>query len=275
MLHYADFKATNLSPFRCTAASGFLEERDGKVSHHGEPGRPSHRAGFLAASVERPIVHFPESLDPAADWNGGRRLSIIQRRNARSDGGGKFWKPYGSANTKDDHGKKLSGDANVPAGMDPNLYEYRPPIDLTNAKLRKLAAALGPAYVRVSGTWANTTYFADSDQPPSSPPSGFQGVLSRQQWRGVIDFAAAVNARIVTSMATSQGVRDTSSVWTPEQAKRLIDFTRSAGGDIAAAEFMNEPTMAAMGGAPKGYDAAAYGRDFKVFESFARLRQKC
>src|SRR5436853_4681726 len=94
----------------------------------------------------------------------------------------------------------------TPAGMDPNLYEYRLPIDLTNAKLRKLAAALGPAYVRVSGTWANTTYFADSDQPPSSPPSGFQGVLSWHQWRGVIDFAAAVNARILTSMATSQGV---------------------------------------------------------------------
>jgi hypothetical protein len=43
--------------------------------------------------------------------------------------------------------------------MDPALYRQRPPIDLTNPRLRKLAAALGPAYVRVSGTWANTTYF--------------------------------------------------------------------------------------------------------------------
>ena len=33
---------------------------------------------------------------------------------------------------------------------------------------------------------------------------------------------------------------------------------------------MNEPTFAAMGGAPKGYDAAAYGRDFKVFRAFAK-----
>jgi hypothetical protein len=32
---------------------------------------------------------------------------------------------------------------------------------------------------------------------------------------------------------------------------------------------MNEPTFAAMGGAPQGYDSAAYGRDFKVFRSFA------
>ena len=39
---------------------------------------------------------------------------------------------------------------------------------------------------------------------------------------------------------------------------------------IAAAEFINEPTYAEMGGAPKGYDAAAYGRDIAVFRLFAK-----
>ena len=33
---------------------------------------------------------------------------------------------------------------------------------------------------------------------------------------------------------------------------------------------MNEPTAAAMGGAPKGYDAAAYGRDVKTFRPFIK-----
>ena len=33
---------------------------------------------------------------------------------------------------------------------------------------------------------------------------------------------------------------------------------------------MNEPTYAAMGGAPKGYDAASYGRDVAVFRTFLR-----
>jgi hypothetical protein len=37
---------------------------------------------------------------------------------------------------------------------------------------------------------------------------------------------------------------------------------------IAATEFMNEPNVAAMGGAPKGYDAAEYGKDLTVFKSF-------
>src|SRR5258705_10212891 len=59
--------------------------------------------------------------------------------------GGIFWKPYGSASNGQTAGApEKSG---VPAGMDADLYEYRPPVDLSNGKLRKLAAALGPAYV--------------------------------------------------------------------------------------------------------------------------------
>jgi hypothetical protein len=49
-----------------------------------------------------------------------------------------------------------------------------------------------------------------------------------------------------------------------------VEYTKSIGAGIAAAEFMNEPNLAAMGGAPAGYDAAAYGRDFKTFHAFAR-----
>src|SRR3954447_26927065 len=154
--------------------------------------------------------------------------------------------------------------------MNADLSQYRPPIALGNARLRRLAAALGPAYVRVSGTWANTTYFSASEPPPAAPPAGFKGVLSRTQWQGVVDFARAVNAQIVASFATGAGTRDTAGVWTPEQATRLLDYTSAIGGRIAAAEFMNEPNLAVMGGAPAGYDAAAYGRDFKRFHAFAR-----
>ena len=60
---------------------------------------------------------------------------------------------------------------------------------------------------------------------------------------------------MVTSFAISAGTRDATGVWTPDQARRLIDATRSIGGRIAAAEFMNEPDLAAIGGAPAGYDA--------------------
>jgi hypothetical protein len=183
--------------------------------------------------------------------------------------GGRFWKPY-NASTTATSARDAANAGNVPAGAKPDLYAYRAPIDLSNPRLRTLAAALAPAYMRVSGTWANTTYFADSDDAPATPPDGFRAVLSRERWKAVIDFARAVNAEIVTSMATSAGARDAAGRWQSEQARRLFAYTRSVGSKIAAAEFMNEPTLAAMGGAPKGYDAAAYGRDFKAFAAFIR-----
>jgi heparanase len=182
--------------------------------------------------------------------------------------GGRFWAPYnkpGSAVPAE-----TAAQPSVP-GIDPNAFRNRAPIDLENPRLRKLAAALGPAYVRVSGTWANSTYFHDSDDAaPSSPPPGFGGVLTRSQWRGVVDFSRAVNAKIITSFAISAGVRDPGGLWTPVQAVKFLAFTRSIGGSIAAAEFFNEPSFASIGGAPKGYDAAAYARDFAVFLPFAR-----
>ena len=80
--------------------------------------------------------------------------------------GGKFWRPYGpelEAILKQPAPTAASSNGDTPAGMNPGLYQYRPPLDLTNSRLRKLAAALGPAYVRVSGTWANTTYFPETE----------------------------------------------------------------------------------------------------------------
>lgn len=183
--------------------------------------------------------------------------------------GGRFWKPYRSQPGVQPAQSRRSG-SDTPPGMDSNLYQYRPPIDLTNARLRKLAAALAPAYMRVSGTWANSTYFADQDNAPQAPPAGFNGVLTRRQWRDVVDFSHAVDAQIVTSSAVSQGTRDAAGVWKPDQASRLLTYTRSIGGSIAAAEFMNEPNLAAMGGAPAGYDAILYGKDFRLFHSFMK-----
>ena len=186
--------------------------------------------------------------------------------------GGRFWKPYESSATNNRNTQEPARQEGfTPAGINPNLYQYRAPIDLSNPRLRKLAAALGPAYVRVSGTWANSAYFQDSDNPaPANAPSGFSGVLTRKEWKGVIDFSHVVNAEIVTSVATGPGPRDAQGVWTSDQARQLFGYTKSIGGKIAATEFMNEPTYAAMGGAPKGYDAASYGRDVTAFRTFLR-----
>jgi hypothetical protein len=181
--------------------------------------------------------------------------------------GGRFWKPYADKSAATKPAAAPSADA-TPAGMSADMYAYRAPKDLANPRLRKLAAALGPAYVRVSGTWANTTYFPAPGETLTAPPAGFGGILTRPQWKGVIDFAHATDSEIVTSFSTGVGTRDASGTWTPAQAQRLLDYTALLHGNIAAAEYMNEPTFASLGGAPKGYDAAQYGRDFATFLAF-------
>ena len=174
--------------------------------------------------------------------------------------GGRFWAPYPKS------GAAAAFD--TPAEM----FRKREPLDLAhNRRLRNLAQALGPAYVRVSGSWANTVYFQDDDAPAlAKPPAGFQGVLTRAQWAGVVDFAKASDARIVTSFGISPGARDANGVWDPDQARRLVKFTRSLGGSIYAAELINEPNIGQMSGLPKGYDAAAFARDQAVFREFIR-----
>jgi heparanase len=142
--------------------------------------------------------------------------------------GGRFWKPYGSTTNESKAQESASHAGFAPTGIDPNLYQYRTPIDLSNPRLRKLAAALSPAYVRVSGTWANSAYFQDSENAaPANAPSGFSGILTRQEWKGVIDFSHVVNAEIVTSVATGPGPRDAQGVWTSEQARELFEYTKS------------------------------------------------
>jgi heparanase len=183
--------------------------------------------------------------------------------------GGNFWKPYGP-------GGKIAMPSTTSigegvAGLDPNLFQALAPLDTANARLRKLAAALGPAYVRVSGTWANSVYFHDSDAPPpAKAPKGFNGILTRTQWKNAINFSGAANAELVSSFTISTGVRDQNGIWTSDQASKWLAYTKTAGGRIAAAEFFNEPTMPTYGGAPKGYDAAAYARDFAVFRPFVK-----
>ena len=225
-----------------------------------------------AASFAAPAGAQTSTLAPAAMPRIGAVNERFQSYNIEmvEVTGGRFWKPYASKTAESSAASNQPG-SNQPAGMNPSMYQYRPPIDLTNTRLRKLAAALGPAYLRVSGTWANTTYFQNSDDPaPATPPKGFNGVLTRKQWKGVVDFSHAANAEIVTSFAVSTGARDAAGVWTPDQAHQIAEYTKSIGGSIAVAEFMNEPNIAEMGGAPKGYDAAAYGRDVAVFRAFAK-----
>lgn len=159
--------------------------------------------------------------------------------------GGEFWKPYDAGPGK----------------------VVRPPLDLADERIRNLAAGLGPAYVRVSGLWANATYFdADFDADHSTggvAPEGFDGVLTGEQWRGVGEFADAIDAQILVSFAASEGVRDAAGDWQPDQARALLEHSVQHDVPVVAVEFINEPGL--IVGVVPDYDAARYERDFATF----------
>lgn len=182
--------------------------------------------------------------------------------------GGRFWAPYprpgvptGPENTEASGGLALQA----------SLFRQRAPADLANPRLRILAHALGPAYIRVSGSWANTVFFQDDAQPRlSRPPKGFQNVLTRAQWAGVVAFAKAVEGRLVTSFAVSDGARDSSGAWEPEQARKLLRYTRELGGAIYAAELVNEPNLGPVSGLPGNYGPDRFARDVAAFRAFVK-----
>ena len=157
--------------------------------------------------------------------------------------GGYFWPPY------------EAGGAKV----------YREPIDLSSERLRNLAKALGPVYIRVSGTWANSTYFDAEGTTGGTPPAGYEGVLTAEQWRGVGEFARFLDSEVVTSFAGNTGSRDGAGVWTDTQARLLLEFSQDNDVPVVAAEFFNEPNLNI--GVPRDQTADTFARDFEVFRA--------
>lgn len=174
----------------------------------------------------------------AKNRRGRRKVPVVQRGVRR----GYRWKLLGSLSGIGSG----AGIRHRPLGAEfaTDAYLKRDPIDLKgNQRLRMLTEALGPAFMRVSGSWANSIFFQDSDEPAIDPPEGYQGVLTREQWARVVDFAKAVDAKILTSFATSEGARDADGAWNPEQARRLLAYTHTLGGSIDAVELTNEPNV--------------------------------
>ena len=176
--------------------------------------------------------------------------------------GGDFWIPYNLV----DSVRKTSNRTGFAA-----LKWPISPINLYEKKLRMLAAALGPTYIRVSGTWANAVYFQDNDEPELvTAPDGYKNVLTRQQWKGVLDFCKATDGKLVTSFSICDGMRDKEGNWSPNQLQSLLNYTKSVGGKIADAEMFNEPSHASHGDAPKGYNGANFAKDFAAFKKYVR-----
>lgn len=184
--------------------------------------------------------------------------------------GGRFWKPY--KDIKGPIGTNSYGVDVTDSSAD--IYQELPPVNLANERILTLAKGLSPAYVRVSGTWANATYFQGDDTEIQSPPEGFVNILTAEQWLGLLDFVKETDSRLMTSFCVSDGVRDKNGIWTPVEAEKIISFSERNGVRIAAAELFNEPNIPTAGGefSKKDYSAEDYVKDVAVFNTWAEER---
>ena len=180
--------------------------------------------------------------------------------------GGTFWKEYTP--------EQIAGIEEFPGVKDfsemAGLLQWFDPINLYNERLLMLAKELGPVWIRISGSWATKTYYDFDGHTNGKAPDGFESILTKDQWIGVLDFAKAVNGKILVSIGNCEGNHPNGGPLDLSQAKLLFDFSANYGVPIAAAEFMNEPNMMEMSGAPKGYTPADYARDQDLFNGWVR-----
>ena len=142
--------------------------------------------------------------------------------------------------------------------------------DFSRRRLRLLAAALAPAYLRISGTAANQTFYDLSRTPLRNPPTGYKLLLTKSEWDGVNQFARALGLDVVLGINAGPGPRNSAGVWLPDNAQQLLRYTVAKHDPLAAVEFGNEPNLFALSGMPLSYTAADYVRDLRVFDALRK-----
>ncbi len=216
--------------------------------------------------MARTVQLFPESLS---------MLRMVDKRLVSYNiemteiTGGTFWKAYTPG--------QISGTGAFPPITNlqditamAELMQYYPPIDLSNERLKKLTRELGSAWIRISGTWATKTYYDFEGTTGGKAPDGYQSVLTKEQWLGVLDFVKAVDGKLLISVSNCTGDHPGGGPLDLPQAKKIFDFSHAYGVDIDAVEFMNEPNMLELSGAPAGYTPADYARDQDILNTWVR-----
>ena len=184
--------------------------------------------------------------------------------------GGTFWKAYTEGQIAGtEEFPKLEGGFHNHTAM-AGLMQYYPPIDTTSEKLISLTKELGPAWIRVSGTWATKTYYDFDGTTGGKAPEGYQSVLTREQWANIIDFVKKVDGKLLVSASNCAGDHKDGGPLDLTQIKKLFALTDELGGRIDAFEFMNEPNMLQISGAPQGYTFEDYVRDQDIANRWVR-----
>jgi hypothetical protein len=152
--------------------------------------------------------------------------------------GGTFWDPAGGSNV-------------VPVA----------PYDFDRPQLRRLAAELAPAHLRIGGSASDRTYYAFGDSAPSVPPSPYVTQLTRTEWDAVSRFATDLGYDIILTINAGPGPRLPDGSWTDANAREILTYTAARGVPVSVLEFGNEPNLFGLRAGLSGYEASAYARD--------------
>jgi len=118
--------------------------------------------------------------------------------------------------------------------------------DFSRPRLRRLAGALAPAYLRVGGTDADRTVYSltsgrqTSGNSSGELPRGARAVLTAERWDAVNAFARELDLRIVFTLNAGPSARDAEGAWDPESARGLIAYSQARHDPVAVWELGNE-----------------------------------
>jgi len=181
----------------------------------------------LLAVEERAPRAYTGPARARLQFDGQRALAEVDERflsfavDTAQVVGGEFWAPKGQ-------GQGLLDTHAV------GTYDFARP------RLRRLAAALAPAYLRIGGTDADRTVYYLGDGPPPAPSGGARWVLTRQRWDEVNAFARAVDLRLAFTLNAGPSARDDRGDWNPESARALIAYSQAQGYPVDVWELGNE-----------------------------------
>lgn len=159
--------------------------------------------------------------------------------------GGRFWAP----------GAEVQGGGGG---------EVVDPYDFTRPELAKLAGALAPAMLRIGGSEADRVYY-DIDGSLTEAPEPYETIFTGAQFDGVGEFAMANGLDVFFTLNAGPGPRDDNLAWTPDNARRLIEYSKSKGYPVRLWELGNEINgFRAIHGLTFRIDAEQYAADVGV-----------
>ncbi len=137
--------------------------------------------------------------------------------------------------------------------------------DFQRPELLERARALAPAYLRIGGTEADTTWYALDAPPPSPLPPHFTAVLTAERWAALVRFSTAARMPLLFTLAAGPGVRGSRGEWLEAQASGLLRHAQRRQDPVVLWELGNEvnafPVMHGPAGRISGRE---YARDLQT-----------